>query len=40
MVTEKIIASGNTLAGKSINYVKKGKWIRAKLKLQGRRSDQ
>ena len=40
MVTEKIIASGNPLAGTSINYVKKGKWIRAKLKLQGRRSDQ
>ena len=39
MVTEKIIASGNTLAGKSIDYVKKGRWIRIKLKLQGRRSD-
>ena len=39
MVTGKIIASGNPLAGKSIDYVKKGKWIRIKLKLQGRRSD-
>ena len=39
MVTEKIIASGNTLAGKSLNYMKKGRWIRIKFRLPGRRSD-
>lgn len=39
MVTEKIIASGNTLAGKRLNYVKKGRWIRIDFKLPGRRSD-
>jgi hypothetical protein len=38
MVTEKIIASGNTLAGKSLDYVKKGRWIRIKFRLPGRRS--
>ena len=39
MVTEKIIASGNTLAGKSLDYVKKGRRIRIKFGLPGRRSD-
>ena len=39
MVTEKIIASGNTLAGKSLDYVKKGRRIRIKFRLPGRRSD-
>ena len=39
MVTEKIIASGNTLAGKSLDYVKKGRRIRIRFRLPGRRSD-